>query len=91
MHPAKVEKRAMPVTITDDMLMAAGLSESEARLEIACRLYAAGKLSLPEATRWAGASRTRFEAALLERSLPLVRIDDEYWKQEAGGMRRLGW
>lgn len=81
----------MPVTITDDMLTAAGLSEADARLEIACRLYDAGKLTLPEATRWAGVDRTQFETALLERNLPLVRIDDEYWQQEAANMQRLGW
>lgn len=81
----------MPVTITDEMLESAGLSEAEARLEIACRLFGAGRLSLPEATRWAGISRTEFEAALLARGLPLVLIDQTYWGQELEGMKRLGW
>jgi predicted HTH domain antitoxin len=79
----------MPVTITDEMLTAAGLSEDEARLEIASRLNDAGKLTMPEATRWAGVDRTRFESALLERNLPLLRVDEEYWAQETAGMRRL--
>lgn len=81
----------MPLTITDEMLSAAGLSEREARLEIACRLYDAGRLTMPEATRWAGVTRTEFEAALLERNLPLIRVDERYWQQEVEGMQRLGW
>lgn len=81
----------MPLTITDDMLLSAGLSETEAKLEIACRLYGAAKLSLPEATRWAGVNRTEFEAALLARGLPLVRVDETYWQAEIDNMQRLGW
>lgn len=81
----------MPVTITDEMLTAAGLSQEEARLEIACRLYDAGKLTMPAATRWAGVSRTVLEAALLERNLPLIRVDESYWQQERENMQRLGW
>lgn len=81
----------MPLTITDEMLAAAGLSEEEVRLEIACRLYDAGKLTMPEATRWANVSRTDFESALLERNLPLTRVDESYWQQELENMQRLGW
>ena len=81
----------MPLTITDEMLSAAGLSEHEARLEIACRLYDAGRLTMPEATRWAGVTRTELETALLERNLPLIRVDERYWQQEVEGMQRLGW
>ena len=81
----------MPVTITDDMLHSAGLSEQEAKLEIACRLYDAGKLTLPEASRWAGASRTELESALLARGLPLIRVDESYWRAEVDNMQRLGW
>ena len=73
------------------MLDAAGLSEHEARLEIACRLYDAGRLTMPEAVRWAGVSRTEFESALIERHLPLIRVDEDYWEQEAAGMQQLGW
>jgi predicted HTH domain antitoxin len=41
----------MSLTITDEMLAAAGLSEDDAKLEIACLLYDAGMLTMPEATR----------------------------------------
>jgi predicted HTH domain antitoxin len=75
--------------ISDQLLADAGLSEREARLEIACRLYDAGRLTMPKATRWAGVSRTEFEAALLERDLPLIRVDEHYWQQELDGLARL--
>jgi predicted HTH domain antitoxin len=81
----------MPLMISDDMLQAAGLSEEQACLEIACRLYDAGKLTMPEATRWANVSRTDFETALIERNLPLIRLGETYWRQELQNMQRLGW
>jgi predicted HTH domain antitoxin len=81
----------MPLMISDEELATAGLSESGARLEFACRLYDAGKLSMPAAARMAAVNRTEFEAALLERNLPLIRVDDAYWQQEAESMQRLGW
>lgn len=81
----------MPVTVPDQLLSEAGLSEADAKLEIACRLYDAGKLTMPQATRWAGISRSEFESALLERHLPLVRIDDSYWQQEVEALERLGF
>ena len=79
----------MPLTFSDQLLNDAGLTASEARLEIVCRLYDAGKLTMPQATRWAGVSRTELEAALLERGLPLVRVDDEYWQQERTSLEKL--
>ena len=81
----------MPLTISDEMLTAAGLSEQEAKLEIACRLFDAGRLTMPEAVRWAGVNRTTFESALLERKLPLVRAGEAYWQHELKNMQRLGW
>jgi predicted HTH domain antitoxin len=81
----------MPLTISDELLTEAGLSEVEARTEIACRLYDAGKLTMPEATRWAGLSRTDLESELLKRQLPLIRVGEPYWRQEAESMKRLGW
>lgn len=79
----------MPVTFSDRQLAEAGLSEAEAKLEIACRLYDAGKLTFPQATRWAGITRVELETALLERNLPLVRVDERYWEQEAQSLARL--
>ena len=79
----------MPLTIPDELLLEAGLSEAEARLEIACRLYDAGSLTMPQATRWAAVSRVEFEDALLRRDLPLVRVGERYWAQEIQSLKRL--
>ena len=46
---------------------------------------------MPQATRWAGISRVEFEDALLERHLPLVRIDDSDWQQEVETLEHLGF
>jgi predicted HTH domain antitoxin len=79
----------MPIVIPNELLTEAGLSEREALLEIACRLYDAGKLTMPQATRWAGVTRVELESALLERGLPLVRIDERYWRQEVEALEQL--
>ena len=63
----------MPLLISDSMLSDAGLSEDEARIEFACRLFDTGRLSLTRARRWAGVERTTFESALLARGLPIYR------------------
>ncbi|MEZ6132518.1 MAG: UPF0175 family protein [Planctomycetaceae bacterium] len=72
----------MPVVITDEMLKEAGLSERDIRVEVACRLFDAGHLSLPQAGRWAGLDRFDMELALLERGLPVYRFTEEDLKVE---------
>jgi len=79
----------MPIVITNELLSEAGLSERDALLEIACRLYDAGKLTMPQATRWAGVTRVELESALLQRGLPLVRIDERYWRQEVDTLEQM--
>jgi predicted HTH domain antitoxin len=78
----------MPVTLSDELLSEAGLSEPDAKLEIACRLYDAGKLTMPQATGWVGITRVEFENALLERNLPLIRVDARYMALEGGGLQK---
>lgn len=63
----------MPLVISDEMLRSAGLTEGELKLELACRLFDAGKLTLVHAARWAGVDRGTIEDALLERGLPIYR------------------
>ena len=50
----------MPVVISDETLRQAGLTEREAVVEIACRLFDAGKLALWPAAKLAGMSRVEF-------------------------------
>lgn len=63
----------MALTIPDEVLRQAGMTESEARIEIACRLFDAGRISFPAATRLAGVSRPEFERELDARNLPIYR------------------
>lgn len=72
----------MTLTIPDEMLRDSGLSEREVMIEIACRLFDAGVIYKPTATRLLGISRDEFDAELIARGLPVIRIDEEYWEQE---------
>ena len=80
----------MPLTIPDDLLAESGMSERDARIEIACRLYDAGKLTMPAATRWAELSRAGFEEELLRRKMPLCRPTSEDFGQDLETLERLG-
>jgi predicted HTH domain antitoxin len=50
----------MPLIIGDDILKEAGLSEGEAKIEFACRLFASGKISKLIAGRLCGLDRIDF-------------------------------
>ena len=79
----------MPLTIADNVLEQAGLSEREMATEIACRLFAARILSKPAAQKLCGLSRPEFEDELVNRGLPVVILDVEYWDQELASLQRL--
>ena len=76
----------MTLTIPEDILKQAGLTERDALVEFACRLFDARKLSLWAAARLATLSRGEMEEELRERGIPVYRITPEYW---AGEMRAL--
>lgn len=63
----------MTLHIPEDVLKEAGLSEGEALVEFACRLFDAGKLTLWTAARLAGLDRTAMEDALLSRGIAIYR------------------
>lgn len=86
----RIRNTAMPLLISDALLESAGLSETEAKLEIACRLYDAERLSLAEAMRWAGVDRTALEEGLLERGLPIYRVTAADLADDAATCRLLG-
>src|SRR3954471_5788726 len=73
----------MPLTISDEVLNQLKMDEREARIEIACRLFDAGKLSKPAACRFTGLSRVEFEGELSKRGLPWIHLDwDETYARE---------
>jgi predicted HTH domain antitoxin len=63
----------MPLVIPDEVLRAADLSESEARVEIACRFFDAGKLSFGHAADAAGMNQPEFADAFVKRQIPRYR------------------
>ena len=79
----------MPLTIPDDLLAAAGLDERNAPIEIACRLYDAGKLSMSGATRWTGLMRAEFEEELLRRGLAIFKPTTADLQQDLETLKRL--
>jgi predicted HTH domain antitoxin len=63
----------MPLVISDKTLRDVGLTEGDALLEFACRLFDADKMPLWSAAKLAGLSRVEFEQALRERNIPVYR------------------
>jgi predicted HTH domain antitoxin len=80
----------MPLTIPDSVLEQAGLTELEARIEIAARLFQLRRLSLWQAAQWAGLTRAEIEAELLRRRIPVYEVAEEQLKAELEAMDRLG-
>ena len=79
----------MPVVIPDETLKQAGLSEREALVEIACRLFDAGKLALWPAAKLAGLSRSEFEGELMDRKIPVYRPTEQDLADDLAALDRL--
>jgi predicted HTH domain antitoxin len=79
----------MPITISDELLKEAGMTDREALVEIACRLFDAGKLTLPLAARLAGIDRGEMEDELLDRKIPLYRPTLDDYRQDVSALQRL--
>ena len=80
----------MPLTLSDEILQKAGMTTDEARVEIACRLFDAGKLDLWPAAQLAELSRVAFEAELMKRKIPLYRLTLEDLVAEQKALDDLG-
>ena len=80
----------MPVVISDETLRDAGLNEREALIEIACRLFGAGKLALWPAAKLAGVNRVVFEQALHERQIAIHRPDERDLADDIAALDALG-
>lgn len=80
----------MPLTISDEQLSDAGITEQDARVEVACRMYDAGRLSLLQAMRWANLSRVELEAALIELGLPIVKMTLKDFEDDLATIQRMG-
>jgi predicted HTH domain antitoxin len=63
----------MTLHIPDDVLKQTGLDERGLLIEVACRLFDAGKLTLHAAGKLAGLSRVEMEDELLDRRIAIYR------------------
>ena len=61
----------MPVTITDEVLTAAHISELELKQELALTLFQQERLTLAQASRVAEMSQLAFQALLADRQIPI--------------------
>jgi predicted HTH domain antitoxin len=59
----------MILILPDDPALA-DLSEADIRLDLACALFAAGRVSRPVAARMAGLDRCEFDQELVRRRIP---------------------
>ena len=80
----------MPLTLSDEILEKAGMTAEEARVEIACRLFDAGKLHLWPAAQLAQMSRVEFECELAKRKIPIYRLTLEDLAAEQKALDELG-
>lgn len=63
----------MELTIPDEILRQTKLTEREMKIEIACRLFDAEKITLPQAGKLAGLQRIDMEEELFKRKIPIYR------------------
>lgn len=80
----------MPMVISDEVLEKAGLTEHEARVELACRLFDIEKLALWPAAQLAEMSRVEFEGALASREIPIYRPTVQDIQDDLAALKRLG-
>ena len=80
---------AMPVTIPDEVLVAARMGEPEIKRELALTLFQQDRLTLGQARRLAGMSHLDFQALLAERQIP-IHYGVEEFREDLRTLRRIG-
>ncbi|NCR56954.1 MAG: UPF0175 family protein [Microcystis aeruginosa LL13-06] len=79
----------MSIDISDEILSATRRTEAEMRLEIAVMLFQKEKLTLAQASRFAGMNRIAFQHLLASRQIP-VHYDVEDFEQDIKNLREMG-
>jgi predicted HTH domain antitoxin len=79
----------MPVTISDEVLTAAHMSEPEIKRELALTLFQQERLTLGQARRLAGLSHLDFQALLAERQIQ-IHYGVEEFREDLRTLRRMG-
>ena len=79
----------MPITIPDEVLTAAHMSEPELKQELALTLFQQDRLTLAQASRLAQMSQLAFQALLAERRIP-IHYGVEEFREDLRALRRTG-
>jgi predicted HTH domain antitoxin len=77
----------MPVTIADEVLTAAHISEPELRRELALTLFQQERLTLAQASHLAEMSQLAFQALLADRQIP-VHYGVEEFREDLRTLRQ---
>jgi len=80
----------MSLVIPDDFLRAANISAGELRREIALLLFQQDKLTLGQASEFAGMSQLEFQRLLGNRRIP-VHYDSQDFADDLDTLRRSGY
>ena len=79
----------MSILISDDILQSARLTEDEFKQEIAVLLFQKEKLTLAQASRFAGMSRLQFQHLLASRNIP-VHYDIAEFEEDLKTLKESG-
>ena len=79
----------MSLVIPDDILRAANISASDLRREIAVLLFQQDKLTLGQASEFAGVSQLEFQRMLAKRHI-VVHYDTHEFTDDLDTLRRMG-
>ena len=80
----------MSIVISDEILHASGLNQSEFRQEIALHLFQTGRLTLGYASQLAQMQPNDFRQLLKQRKIPLYSYDVEDFELDLKNLRELG-
>ena len=79
----------MSIVVPDEILTTTRMTESEMRQEISVMLFQKEKLTLAQASRFAGMHRVAFQHLLASRQIP-VHYDVEDFEQDIQNLREMG-
>jgi predicted HTH domain antitoxin len=79
----------MSVVVPDEILTATRMTEAEMRQEIAVMLFQKEKLTLAQASRFAGMHRIAFQHLLASRHIPM-HYDVADFEQDIQNLREMG-
>lgn len=88
-RPERYNTHSVPVTISDEVLAAARISELELKRELALTLFQQERLTLAQASRFAEMNHLAFQALLADRRIPIHYGIAEF-REDLGTLRQTG-